>query len=199
MIDLARLGYAEWLSFTFDHPVVNSFEDVWHFKDENEYTCSNSSLLIDYLTTLFNEPIAALKKYSFSQIEQGFWFIPSCNGYLWCWLDKNVACHRRVACVKAVDNLYLQYFNSTPRSTTAVMWWDSVLSYTVLGDDTFVEDNDIFFAIVNGIANCLHSKSPIAKMAGKEGASRLLAILKKIGDERMACVIQKLQWNNSTN
>ena len=198
MIDIAKIDYAEWLAFTFDHPVVNPFvEDVWHFKDENEYTCSNSSLLVDYLTALFNEPAAVLQKYSLSQVEQGFWFIPSCNGYLWCWLDKNVEHHRRVACVNAVDNLYLKHFNSMPRSSAAIMWWDSVLSYTAFGNDTFVEDSDIFFAIVDGIANCLHSKSPVAKMAGEEGASRLLAILEKIDDKRLRLVSKKL-WLESS-
>src|SRR5215469_9977704 len=102
MHDLTRISYEGWLDFVFDHPVPQLRADAhlrpgppaWHFQKEWDYKC-DANTLISHLSSLFNHAEPLVIKYSMRQLDQGFWFIPSSNGFMWSILSPEVEIYRR--------------------------------------------------------------------------------------------------------
>ncbi len=185
--DIATMNYQQWLDFTFGSAPGEPWQPY------GNYRCSDSWRLLGYLDTLFTRPLPALHRYTTEQLERGLWFIPSAKGYLWCWLDTNISSSKRAACVRSALNFHACLDGLLPDAMALHMWWDSVLAYTQYEGRSILEDRDIFSTVVAAIALFLHNSQPRVRLAGEEGAERLLLILEKTKDKRLGAASRVFQ------
>lgn len=133
---MKKLSYAQWLTWVFDHPVRKK---AWYWALDIQRYDRDAQQNVDYLTRLFNDPLAALAPYTDQQINQGLWFIAdsSCSSHLFCLNNDQIHTEARIACIQAFDHLYAQLFAAKcsnhlghlsevgePLNPTCYMWWD---------------------------------------------------------------------------
>jgi hypothetical protein len=186
-MDISELSFTQWLGFTFDHPVET---EPWHFSDDAEYSCSDPAALLAYLTEFFRNPLPLVSRYTSAQIEQGMWFIPGPNGYLWTWLESSVPIRDRTTCIGAVDCLFRDLFEKVPLESSGYMWWDSVITYCCRNGKSVVDDRDVMQAIVSCIAANAASEGAVTKGAGIHGAQHLVKLYLATRDMRLKEMLQ---------
>ena len=190
MLDLSGMTYDAWLDFAFDHPAEDaSNQDLvaiattrptgnepmyWHYKKEWQYTCSAITAIAN-LTMLFQNPASLVKKYTMDQIEQGFWFIPGPNGFMWSILSPEVSFKDRANCIRSIvslfDKLFCQY--EVP-GTSCYMWWDNVISYCVLNKKGLDTEMDVLAQVALTISEILRLECQRAKDSALHGVEHLI-------------------------
>jgi len=125
-VDLARLSLGEFIQFFFDHPETEQF---WYA--DPHYALADisisSPLLLDHLTSLFQNFAAATSRYSPAQISHGIWavFSPSFSllDILW---DPTIALEKRTQCIHSMAALFADYVSANDAESLQrcfYMWW----------------------------------------------------------------------------
>ena len=131
------LAFDDWVRFLFDHPAPGP---EWYWEPDAPYWTGPADLTIEYVTRLFEAPVAALAPYTDAQLNRGFWYLLS-NGLSDCMIalnDATVPVDARVRCVRSFVPVFRTFL--TPRCTphlshldepgagalnvTCYMWWD---------------------------------------------------------------------------
>ena len=79
--NLDNFSFDEWVEFIFDHSIEKIDGKEWYWQDEWHSEFKNNTLQINYLTKLFQNPETLNTKFSWEQINQGFWFLMA-SGYM---------------------------------------------------------------------------------------------------------------------
>jgi hypothetical protein len=144
--NLNSFTFEEWLKFVFDHPVLDTTgpsynQKHWYLRDE-EWNLSNwdSVLQAEFCTALFDEPSVIKTKYSWEQIEEGFWFLLN-EIVQYLIHDINIPWIKRKKLIESMENLYERLFSDDPITLTSFMWWDG-LCYDYFMKKGVVENED---------------------------------------------------------
>lgn len=130
-VDLARLSLDEFVQFFFDHPESEQF---WYA--DPRYALADisisSPLLIDHLTSLFQNFAGTTSKYSAAQISHGIWamFSPSFSlmDVLW---DPTIPLEKRLACIRSMASLFADFVavnDAESLQKCFYMWWHIVVT-----------------------------------------------------------------------
>lgn len=130
-VDLARLSFDEFVRFFFDHPENEQF---WYA--DPRYALADvsisSPLLLDHLTSLFQNFAAVTSKYSPAQVSHGIWamFSPSFSlmDVLW---DSTGAIEKRSECIRSMATLFADYVSANDDESLQkcfYMWWHVVVT-----------------------------------------------------------------------
>jgi len=141
------LAFDDWVRFLFDHPAPGP---EWYWEPDAPYWTGPADLTIEYVTRLFEAPVAALAPYTDAQLNRGFWYLLS-NGLSDCMIalnDATVPVDARVRCVRSFVPVFRTFL--TPRCTphlshldepgaaalngACYMWWD-ILPFMATPDD----------------------------------------------------------------
>jgi len=186
-IDVGELQYQDWLNLVFNHDVT---EEPWHFADEWSLTCSNAPRLVGHLVHLFREPVKATDAFSSAQVDQGLWFIPGPNGFLWSWLDDKTPLSLRIECIQAVESLYSQLFEVRSIGSSSYMWWDSVFTYCVFNGVSIVDNQNVLTAVVEVIARQLKSQGAATRDAAVHGVEHLIKIIRSTRSQKLRSIVE---------
>src|SRR5579862_2765031 len=126
-IDITGISFDSFVSFIFDRPVPpDGQRQCWYWTTEATF---DPARLASHYVRLFSQPRFLLDKFSKSQLEQGFWAIPSstlnCSVQELLWTD-NLDFHVRAECVHAMYHLFERLFSVEHLETAAHMWWDAL-------------------------------------------------------------------------
>lgn len=175
MHDLNVLSYDDWVDFIFNHPAT-SIQDAWHFGLEWDYVCKTEKL-INNMTNLFQNTAPLISKYSLSQIDQGFWFIPSSNGFIWTILSPRVSIQKRYRCIDSIEFLFNDLFcKYTELDIVTYMWWDSVFSYCTIDDKNLGNEIEILDRVALVISKLLNTGCEGSKQSAKHGLEHIIKI-----------------------
>lgn len=185
MINLTDLSFDEWLDFVFDHPVAIGISDAWHFQDEWSYISSESSLIYR-LENLFINSASLVDKYSLEQLNQGFWFIPSSNGFMWSILSDNVAMEDRKKCIFSIYDLFNNLFcRYEELNVSAYMWWDSFFSYCSFKEKNLSTEIDIFEQIILTIANIMQIGNQLSIDSSIHGIDHIIKMYRVTNSKKI--------------
>lgn len=177
MRDLNDLSYGDWVDFIFNHPVT-SIQSAWHFEIEGEYVCK-AEKLIDNMTVLFQNTSHLSSQYSLEQIEQGFWFIPGSNGFIWAILSPEVSIQKRYRCIDSITFLFSELFcKYSELNTVSYMWWDSIFSYCALESRNLSNEFKVLDRIALAISKLLNTDCEVSKQSAEHGLEHIIKIFK---------------------
>lgn len=160
---LDDLSFNEWVTFVFDHPVV---EPTWYLQDEWNWRGSRERFL-EQSTRLFSAPEFLLNDFRVECLNQGFWYLASFDCLAeWLW-DGSVAWAPRRDCVVSMLPLYHRLFAINPLHDICFMWWD-MLRY--FGDKP---RNRMKALMVDVLASILEIPSPDCRYAALHGLGHL--------------------------
>jgi hypothetical protein len=176
-VDLER-SYDEWLDFVFARP-TSSFDatsqvfdhEPWYFSPE-EWTCS-SEILIRNLTRLFTSTETLVPRYSYEQIDHGFWFIPGPYGFTGALLDESVSWLSRSACIDAMKDLAEGVFCKDEMGSSVVMWWDSLITYSTFRGKAIPNDLLVTERIAQTISILAADEIACVREVGRHGVEYL--------------------------
>lgn len=139
--DLRTICYEGFLDFIFDHPVAAQFLGTNRNVDPHSTACWYDAVDLDidfdparnceYFALLFCDSLELKKRYSRSQLEQGFWWMQtsfndgSAADVLW---TDSLPVERRVAMVEAMYFLCSEFFAAMPLGRAPHMWWENLAS-----------------------------------------------------------------------
>lgn len=188
--DLTNSTYEEWIDFVFDHP-VNEFASAWYQGREWEYSCS-ADVVVQYLTRLFKNPNQLVHKFSMEQIEQGFWFIPSMQGFLRYILSKDVSFSQRKECIESIELLFKELFCTHKQlKLSCYMWWDSVFSYCALDTKNLSNEMNALDQVSQTISNILKFECLSAKESALHGVEHLVEMYNTVRSHEIKRIITK--------
>lgn len=130
--DITTMNFDEFVEFIFDREVVsypkcvNTDPDPWYWHADVAFDFPKVAA---FYVQLFSKPEFLLTRYTPSQLEQGFWAIPSSNiecsvaEIIWA---PQLPFAARESCVRAMYELYARLFAKEPLESAANMWWDSL-------------------------------------------------------------------------
>ena len=136
--------FDEWLKWAFDHPVAAEVKDEWwwHLPDDCEggrWLDRPPEQALTFVTTLFENPLASLSRYSDEQINQGINFIAyrACSKHFEGLMDRDIDLIIRADCVRSLENLSYQLLaprcsddlrdRTKPLNHPCYMLWDWVV------------------------------------------------------------------------
>lgn len=181
-LNLDHYSFDEWIEFVFDHE-VNHDDIPWHFDIEFEHECKGE-LVVQYLTKLFNDPEFLMDRFSIEKIEQGFWFIPSSNGFMWAILDDSVSLEDRKVCIFSIKNLFSKLFEKYDIGTSGYMWWDSIFSYCVFNEKDLCTEVEVLKILIDLIKELSSSQAESTQKSALHGIDHLKKIaLQEEGEE----------------
>ncbi len=174
-INLSKYTFDEWLDFIFKHPVVTLLPFSWSFEEEWQYECE-SKILITYMIRLFREPEVLVTRYSYPEIDQGFWFIPGPNGFIWAILDEHVEWVKREECIDSIQDLFSRLFSKHPIETSGYMWWDSFISYCVYNEKDLETEVHVLEAVLVVLKKISCQNFQVSVDSAKHGIGHILQL-----------------------
>ena len=101
--------YQDWLTYVFDHPVM---DPQWFFAEhapEFEGTETDYALLI---AQTFQNSGKDLERFSDAQVNQGIWFLasPSCSNFSFSLREGTAPLPQKIAGIDSIFNLYRDCF-----------------------------------------------------------------------------------------
>jgi hypothetical protein len=127
-IDISGLSYDEFVSFLFDRDirVQEGPYHPWYFDVEVIF---DAQRVCEFYIRLFRDPDFLFRKYSKTQLDQGFWAIH--GGSLECSVQQliwnaDVPFLARRECIYSMADLFKGPFSAEPLETSVFMWWDSI-------------------------------------------------------------------------
>jgi len=178
--NLRTYSFEEWLDFVFYHP---NDDNDWSFDDEWEYTCDGGQL-VDYMSILFSSAEEILiNKFSFKEIDRGFWFITGVNGFMWVFLDESIPWKSREDCLFLIPKLFSELYAKYDIGSSGYMWWDSFVTYCAYKDRNLGTDLRILRSVVKIIKRMLSQDCEIARESAKHGIVHLLRVADTINDD----------------
>jgi hypothetical protein len=130
-VDLAGLSFDGFVQFFFDHP-----EDEQFWYADPRYALADISisgpLLLEHLTTLFQNFAAATSKYSPVQISHGIWamFSPSFSLIDTLW-DAAIPVEKRTECIRSMARVFADFVSANDAESLQkcfYMWWHIVVT-----------------------------------------------------------------------
>lgn len=140
-IRLSDLPFEQFVDYIFEHPVTNP---AWYQTDKGDFTFGSGKVIVQDLIDLFRQPEFLFDKYSFEQLEQGFWFVSGwlClvrfRGLLW---EKRIALELREELVRSMFELFSRFFAVNALENICFMWWD-IIAYGYYMENGKPEDED---------------------------------------------------------
>ncbi len=182
-------SFEEWLDFIFKRPENPIFKNPenpmnWHFDEEWDwdYEC-DSMILINYMTKLFRSSENFLiNRYSYEEIDQGFWFIIGVNGFMWALLDESVDWEDRKKCILSVLNLFSDLYSKHDIGISGYMWWDSVVSYCTFKGKDLGTEYMLLETVIFVIKQISKQDSELAKKSSEHGIEHILKMAESIND-----------------
>lgn len=176
-INLTQYTFDAWLDFIFKHPVT-ALPFSWSFEEAWQYECE-SDMLVIFMTRLFSEPDILVTRYSYPEIDQGFWFIPGPNGFMWTLLDEHIEWFKRKACIDSIQSLFSRLFSKHNIGTSGYMWWDSFISYCAYHDKNIETEHDVLEAVLEVLKALSQQDSQVSVDSAKHGIEHLVELAKK--------------------
>jgi len=178
-MDISALSYDKWLHFVFDHPVEI---EAWHFSNQWDYDIEDPQLVLEYLTRLFEHPEIVKGQFSPEQLDQGFWFIPGPNGFLWLVCSPSIPWVNRRKCIQAIYPLFDRLLGSLDCGASRYMWWDSVFTYCASSNNDIISDKQVLEVVVDVLAKLAKHPSVDVQASARHGIEHLAAIAKAPGN-----------------
>jgi len=127
----ASATFEEWIKWAFDHPVPEKDAKEWwwyHLPDADEggrWLDRPPERALEFVSKLFENPVAYLSCYSDAQIGEGIWFIVfrACSKHFEGLVDPRVDLRVRTRCIRSIENLSRNLF--APRCSDDVRWNDT--------------------------------------------------------------------------
>jgi hypothetical protein len=128
-INLNNRSFDDWLIFAFDHP-ISTPSTAWYWDDEWDWEAEPEHIL-KYSIKLFTNPQVLLEKFSYEQINQGFWFLLGATNQLsdWIW-DKEIEWTLREKSIKSMEGVFTDLFSANPIQDACFMWWDLLRDFS---------------------------------------------------------------------
>jgi len=144
-----EITYEEWISYVFDHPVLDPAW-WWQEEDSEHYQFwdndANPPLTLAFLTRLFEEPAELIGRFSRAQIDQGLSYLVdnSCSSTMYVLLDRTLPWENRRRCFAGMASLYENLMAPVYRDDLGhlqigpepdhptygcYMWWDVIPLY----------------------------------------------------------------------
>ena len=120
MVDLSNYTFADWMNFTFGHPV--DLNRPW-FSGEFFLYDFDSKLILEHLTSFFSRPELGYLLYTPEQIDQGLGFIVSDRGFLGVLLDQSIPLRLRRECIMEMGTLFRFHMEQNPDLPSNRIWW----------------------------------------------------------------------------
>ncbi len=134
---IVKASFEEWLSHVFDHqPQKGSW---WWNEDAIDWAAPPSDT-VAFMTKTFEETASVFKPFSEAQLSDGLYYISneSCSDISSALLDESVPSVARKNTIKAIKNLYTDFFaarcspilshldekSDSPLNEVCYMWWD---------------------------------------------------------------------------
>lgn len=134
---ITDLSFEDWILFVFCWPEDGDRAIGGHRWYHDEWWEPPATVRVEYLTRLFEEPVAALAGYSDGEIAQGLWAIASDGDYAAVLSDLTVPLSDRCRCLNALATLFRDLFaprctdhlehcseTGNPLNPICYMWWD---------------------------------------------------------------------------
>jgi len=153
---LSNLSFETWIEWVFDHPPGPPGAPGWYWSLDADTWSDSPEVTLRFLTRLFENPAAALTRYSDVQIEQGLWFLTNNSAWeilcvLW---DTTLPRDERERGIRSMYSLFDKLFarrcteylchtetsqNSraedvSPLNGSCYMWWDNVSGFRRAGN-----------------------------------------------------------------
>lgn len=136
---LTDLSYEDWIEHVFSHE-VRKYQAQWYFDADADWWDGPAALTISHMTRFFADPEPPLTYFADSQIAQGLNYLidSGASGQLLALSEVSVPLEARLACVRAIENLFVKLFaarcrphlshldeaGSGPLNGICYMWWD---------------------------------------------------------------------------
>lgn len=177
-IDLTGISFDDFVSFLFDRgdPPDSEHRDRWYYHVEVAF---DPETICGYYVQLFREPEFLLKRFTKSQLEEGFWAIEGPN--LECSVyrlvqESDLPASAKEECILSMTVLFERLFAKESLETSVQMWWDSLCydwhsgnrKRELGGEDELLQD--VFFKALSAL---LSSDSEICQGAALHGLGHL--------------------------
>jgi hypothetical protein len=125
--------FDQWLKWAFEHPGETEWNDKW---SHTSYTWESGRWLeqsptvgLEFVTTLFENPLEYLSNYSDSQINEGLFFIVSTarSDHFYCLVEGDVDIALRRRCIRSIEVLTRELF--APRCSDNVWIYTKPLNH----------------------------------------------------------------------
>ena len=165
-INLNELSFDEWVIFAFDHPVSKPSK-AWYWDNEWDWEAEPEHIL-RYSIKLFTNPQILLEKFSYEQINQGFWFLLGATNQLsdWIW-DEKIEWEMREEFINSMKSVFTDLFATNPIEDACFMWWD------LLRDFSNDQDSKVKDAIFNVLSQIIKLDSPNCQNSALHGFGHL--------------------------
>lgn len=120
MVDLSNYSFADWMNFTFGHPVDR--KRPWYSGECFLYDF-DSKLVLEYLLTFFSHPELSYLLYTPEQIDQGLEFMVSDRGFIGVLLDQAIPLRLRRDCMMEMGTLFRFHMEQNPHLPACRTWW----------------------------------------------------------------------------
>lgn len=193
--------FEEFLKWVFDHPVS---ERAWYWDESDDWWEGSPATTVEFMTCLFEAPVAYLQNFSDAQANQGLWFLTgdSCLNSLANLLNKGVAWPQRKRCIHSILRLFVDYFavrcsphlghigepGANPLNGACYMWWDQ-LHTSDFGDPSNIAVNTELLLVMSQILELPHD-------ACRESALHGLGHWQWCFTEKVAAIIDRFLTNN---
>ena len=107
---LTDLSFEDWILFIFCWPADESDWSAGNQWQSDEWWEAPKAVVVEYLTRLFEHPVASLADYSDREIAQGLWDIASDADYGAALVAESVPLSDRLRCIAALETLFRQLF-----------------------------------------------------------------------------------------
>jgi hypothetical protein len=181
---LTDLSFDDWILFVFcwpEHTYPCIGGNSWQ---SDEWWDAPTTIRVEYMTRLFEQPVKWLADYSDGEIAQGLWDILGDGNYAAALSDFKVPLADRLRCLAAFEVLFRELFaprctphlehlseSGNPLNTVCYMWWD--LLYIGPAPE---ERALVFGAIVESQTAMLHLPSMACQEAALHGFGHWLEI-----------------------
>jgi hypothetical protein len=193
------------LKWVFDHPVR---EPAWYWDEHDDWWQGfAASMMVEFMTRLFEAPTTYLQSFSDAQVNQGLWFLTgdACLDSLACLLDESVAWPQRERCVHSIRGLFANYVavrcsphlghtgesGANPLNGACYMWWDQLHTTDDLENPSSRTMNAEIVAVMSQTLEIAHD-------ACRESALHGLGHWQRYCPDKVPGIIDNFLTNNPT-
>lgn len=195
--------FDEWINCIFDHSVT---DPPWYWSVDADLGVEPDEVNVEYLTRLFRDCEAVLRRFDNSQVKQGLWMIAdgSCSDHADAIVWGDAPWSQRRACIRSIFDLYSKCFASrcneclgslpgcaeNALNLICYMWWDVFPAWPDRENPVEAEEAREYIAVME---RCL----TLSHHACLEGALHGLGHWQRIFPERVEPIIDKFLHERS--
>ena len=175
-IDTTHYSFDDFVAFVFDHdPPLNEKAKKWYWQAAVVFAPEQ---FCAYYIRLFRNPEILLERFSKPRLEEGFWTMIS--GVEWSvaaliW-ETDIPLVRREECIRAMADLFKQFFARESLETSCHMWWDALCYAWHCGNrirERGGEDLEMQDVMFQTLATILYLESEDCQAAALHGLGHL--------------------------